>query len=300
MWWTSPSVTALHMGSSRRGPPGIQFALPPLLPWLRNTLIALLGVYVLELILVNFMGLPLYRWLAWSPSIGLQPGTDGPLLTPRLEEQITTGLAMQPFGGLEPGDIWQPATQFLVQGLQPFNVLLNLLMLYFFLPFVVDRFTRVQLVQIFVALVVGCAAAGWAWAGITWLVFSAGWPVAIGWLVSPGMGLSPIIFAIIALFALANPDRTINMFFVLPLKASWLLWIDLGIITLTFLAQPGVGSFQEYGGFLGIVAWWFLIGPGRSRRRFKRAGKDIERDLKFKVYTGGRQKGGNNPDEWVN
>lgn len=288
------------MGSSRRGPPGIQFALPPLLPWLRNTLIAVLGLYVLELVLVNFVGLPLYAWLAWSPTIGLPLGVEAPTLSQQTLQAIASGSAALPFHGPELGDLWQPATQFFVQGLQPFNVLLNLLMLYFFLPFVVDRFTRVQLVQIFVALVLGCMVAGWLWAGITWGFVSMGWPVAINWLSAPAMGMSPVIFSIIALFALANPDRTINMFFVLPLKASWLLWIDLGLITLMFLSRPGVGTFEEYGAFVGIVAWWFLIGPGRTRRRFKKAGRNIERDLKFKVYSGGRQGGQGSSDEWIN
>jgi len=287
------------MGSSRRGPPGFQFALPPLAPWLRNVLIAVFAMFIVELILVNFVGVPLYQWFAWSPSLTLSTEAV-PTLGQNNQSNVALGLLSAPFHGPEWGDLWQPATQFFVQGPQPFAVLLNLLMIYFFLPYVVDRFTRKQLVQIAVVVVLGCAAAGWLWAGITALAVGGGLPVALNWLATPGLGMGPIVFVLIALFALANPDRTINLMFVLPLKARWLLWIDLGLITLMFLARPGVGTFQEFGAFGAIVAWWFLLGPGATRRKFKQAGRNIEKDLRFKVYDGGRQGGSNAPDEWVN
>lgn len=90
--------------SAGRGQPTGPIALPPLEPWLRNLLVGLFGLYVVELILRN-VGVPVYA-LAWAP--------------------FDKGFS-----------VWQPATRFVVQGDDSgaaFSVLVGLLVLYFMLP----------------------------------------------------------------------------------------------------------------------------------------------------------------------
>ncbi|MFK7930724.1 MAG: hypothetical protein AB8H79_21255 [Myxococcota bacterium] len=262
-----------YMGTRRSGPGGVQLALPPLHPWLRNVLLVLAGLWVAEMVLVNFLGMGwLYPLMAWSPSVS----------------------------GVELGDLWQPITKYVLQGPAVFAVLLNLLMVYFFLPYTVDRFVQRDLIQVAVAVIAGCFTAGWLWAALSWVALSVGMPVASAWMGGTAMGLSPFIMAMIALFALANPDRDINLFFVVAVKGKWLLWLELGFLVIGFLAAPGTDSFEEFGAFGFIVGWWHLMGPGAQRRRFKQTGKKIEKELKFKVYKGGRQGGQGDGDEWIN
>jgi len=84
-------------------------SLPPLRPWMRNLLIALFVLYLVEIVAANFLHLPVYT-LGWA--------------------QI--GAGMQP---------WQLLTHYLVQGAGrsgAFSVVLSLLVLYFFLPALAD------------------------------------------------------------------------------------------------------------------------------------------------------------------
>jgi len=106
--------------------------------------------------------------------------------------------------------------------------------------------------------------------------------------------------AMVALLALATPECDINRFCVLAIKGKCLLWLERGFLVIAFLAAPGTDSFEEFGAFGFIVGWWHLIGPGAQRRRFKQTGKKIEKELKFKVYKGGRQGGQGDGDEWIN
>ena len=81
--------------------PMFRFEPPP--PFTKKILIGLLVLYVGELIIEQWAQVPLMAILAWHPG----------------------NLLSQP---------WQPLTQFFYQGSRPFNTLLELLALYFFLP----------------------------------------------------------------------------------------------------------------------------------------------------------------------
>lgn len=243
--------------------------LPPLKPWLVRALGILLMVWIAELILANFV---LADSFAMYKSMGFWPALDLTL-------------------------VYQPLTRLLLQGNNLWQVVLDLVVLYFFLPWVIDRFTRRQLLTASLFVVLGCAVAGIAWVGLTALASSAGLAASATWLEAPALGWHPFVIAMVALFGLALPDATINLFFVMPIKARWVFWITIAFSVLGFLAQPGVPSFDRFGAILGIVVWFFLVGPGATRRRFKRAGKRIERDVTFRVYQGGRQGGQRPPDD---
>ena len=81
--------------------PVFRFDPPP--PFTKKIIIGLLLLYVVELIVEQWMSVPLLALMAWQPGQTLN-------------------------------SIWQPFTQFFYQGSGPFSALLELLALYFFLP----------------------------------------------------------------------------------------------------------------------------------------------------------------------
>ena len=81
--------------------PMLRFEAPP--KFTKNLLIALLSLYIVELLVVQWFAIPLNRILPWDPSSGLS----------------------QP---------WTPLTMFLYQDPRPLSFLFDLLALYFFMP----------------------------------------------------------------------------------------------------------------------------------------------------------------------
>ena len=89
--------------------PVFRFDPPP--PFTKKIIIGLLLLYVIELIVEQWLNVPLGAIMAWFPGQSLSKP-------------------------------WQPITQFLYQGSGPFSALLELLALYFFLPPVQRGFGR--------------------------------------------------------------------------------------------------------------------------------------------------------------
>jgi hypothetical protein len=122
------------------------FGMPPLPAWLRNLLIGLVALYLVEVALANVVGASLYSALAWFD----------PIAAP-----------------------WQIVTRYLVQGLgsQPvMRLLFDLLLIYFLAPQVASAFDNRQRQQILVA----CIAGGTLVAGLLGAVGFAVAP-AMGW-----------------------------------------------------------------------------------------------------------------------
>lgn len=90
-------------------PPMLRFDPPP--PFTKKILIGLLGLFVVELILENWIALPLASFLAWDP----------------------TQTLIRP---------WQVLTHFLYQGSKPLSFLFDLLAIYFFLPTMQQNYGR--------------------------------------------------------------------------------------------------------------------------------------------------------------
>ncbi|MCO4743519.1 MAG: hypothetical protein KC912_01940 [Proteobacteria bacterium] len=103
------------------GPAQGGIALPPLTRGLKVLLIALFGLYVLQLICENYLGIPV-SLLAWAP------GTPGP---------------------------WQPFTRFIYQMADPPGFLLMLLAFYFFVPPTLEQNPRRELIEIAAAVFLG-------------------------------------------------------------------------------------------------------------------------------------------------
>jgi hypothetical protein len=243
-----------------RGTPQVQYALPALEPWHKTLLMVLFGAYVVELVLYN-VGLPLYQWLPWY---SLQ-------------------------GAFE---VWQPLTRFVVQGAARgavFDVLIGLVVLYFFLPAMEMFLDRATLLKAVLAAAVGGTLL----------------PLGVDLLglldLSGAMGWTGLVMVLPVLFGLARPDQDI-LLLVFPVKARWFLWGTLVLALLYLLVEQSLDTFEGLGIWLGTVGWWYGLGPGARRRQLLAKSRDIERELhRFEVIEGGRdpQGGQRGPDDDV-
>lgn len=159
------------------------------------------------------------------------------------------------------GFVWQLVTYpFVGFGPPSFWFLLELLILFWFGR---DVYYRLGRRGFWTTLLVGAGAAG----VVAVLVQVA------GWLVTGSAGLDDFVILqgqrvllamMIAAFATLMGDATIYLFFVLPVRARWFLWIE---ILFAFMAYLGT---KDLPGFLGLCtavgAVWFWLQGSRGRR----------------------------------
>ncbi|MCB9678589.1 MAG: hypothetical protein H6737_26035 [Alphaproteobacteria bacterium] len=232
--------------------------LPPLEPWMRNLLIGLFVLYVVELVLWN-LGVPLGAMMLTSFGYGFQP--------------------------------WQVLTRFFVQGREnAANVLISIVVLYFVLPSLprllpwrqwVDALSVTAIVAMLIPMVSDALGlfppatrSGW-----TFLVL----PMFVG-------------------FGLAQPRGIINLMFVLPIPAIYIVWGTLVYVLVMLLAFPSAATLEMVASWIGIVGWWSFRGPGKRRRELRKEASKIEKELqRFTVLDGGKAQGGQgrDDDEWI-
>ena len=125
-------------------------------------------------------------------------------------------------------------------------------------------------------------------------------------------GQRMLMTIVIAAFATLYGEATIMLFFVLPVRARWFLWLEV-----LFAFVFGVLSYKDLPGFLGVCTAVFLtystLTPGGPRRvlhnwrkRFEvliieQRLKRMRRKRKFDVIDGdgGGGGGGKGKDEWI-
>jgi membrane associated rhomboid family serine protease len=113
------------------------------------------------------------------------------------------------------------------------------------------------------------------------------------------VGLNPVLLARLVFFGLAMPNAQILLFFVLPVRASWVAWVSGLLALLFFLYTPTISTSMALGGWSG--AWlWSSSGSGSFRRvvlRFRKA--KLEQELqRFEVLPGGKDSE-DDDDSWV-
>jgi membrane associated rhomboid family serine protease len=157
------------------------------------------------------------------------------------------GYLLLSWPGLRHGYVWQLLTfQFLHAGM--LHLVFNLISLYFF-----GRVTEERLGQAhFLTLYFASGVAG----GLLQVGLGAIWPLQFG---GPVLGASAGIFGLIAAFALLEPDGIILAFFVIPLRAKYLLYIE-GAVALYYMLTPssGIAYAAHVGGMLfaiGYIKW---------------------------------------------
>ena len=75
----------------------------------------------------------------------------------------------------------------------------------------------------------------------------------------PFGGMLPSLLALIVVFGLLNPDATILLMFIIPIKARYISYGTLLITLLTFLAKANPNGAYHLGGIL--FGWLWLAGP---------------------------------------
>lgn len=231
----------------RPGPPGMY--MPPLDPWMKQILIGLGGLFVVEVI-ASALGAPLGALVWRSFGLGFAP--------------------------------WQLVTRLLIQGPNAvFGVALGLLVLYFLLPSLASSLSRNTAREATLGVFLGA----------TLLPLALD---ALGLVSGAVHGWQVFLTGLITLFGLLHPRATINLYFLIPIQASWIVWGTLGITLLVLIGSfaGGVGSLgaaEHLGAWVGAWAWWRFRGPGARQHSLRAAGRQVERQLRrFQVYEGGR------------
>ena len=174
--------------------------------------------------------------------------------------------------------IWQPLTYAAVgYGAPSLWFLLELLMLFWFGRDVYGQLGRRRFWR---TLAAGALAAA-AVALLTDLAAAllAGRTASLPFPLMQGQRI--VLVVVVAAFATLYRDATIYLFFILPLPARWLLWVELLIAFIGFLQMPAPGQPRDLPGLLGIgaavaVTWLALTGRG-SRRGVRDSRLRLER-----------------------
>ncbi len=209
------------------------FALPPLTPFVKRMFAVLIGAFVLELILQNWLGVPVYRWLS--------------LQTGRL--------------GLEA--LWQLFTYPLVRPPVP-GAVVSFLVELLFLWWVVAPYEAMAGTRETMWLGV---LSSWGAGAIALLV---GALLGVRGGVS---GTGPLLLGLIAAYAWKLRGRGVLSFFgVVPMRPEQLVWLLLGISVLFFLASRDVVALAADLAAVGVGVGWvhFDLGPPRRRPRGRR------------------------------
>jgi membrane associated rhomboid family serine protease len=180
--------------------------------------------------------------------------------------------------GLRHGRVWQLLTfQFLHVGL--LHLAGNMLGLWFFGRVVEERLGTSQFWKLYFL----CGVAGGALqAGLGLL-----WPKYFG---AETFGASAGVLGLLAAFALLEPEATILIFFILPIKARYILWIELSIAALFTIVptDPVVAHAAHLGGILAAIAFlrwdfrrpplpWNPLQARRRKRQLVQAAAQITR-----------------------
>ena len=229
----------------RQTPAGFGIQMTPLT---KQVLIALFTLFVLQVIT--------YPGSNWAPS----------LPWPELVWQANAE-RLQP---------WQPLTHWFVQSMDLW-VLVNWLMVLFFLPPTEESYGKRGVLTITLVLVSTCAVTGTLGAMTNNLNGA------------PASGILPIITAFITLFAFNRPNATILLAFVFPVRGIWIAWGTGLIAFLSFILSRDLSSTLYLTAWCTAYGWVKLVDSGRMRRFFlRRKEKQIEKRLsRFQVHEGG-------------
>ena len=143
--------------------------------------------------------------------------------------------------------VWQVVTHPVIHDPgAPIGFLINCLVFYFFAGTIESALGTRGFLRLFVIAALGGAIAGLIFGGLS--SFSV-----------PCAGMMPSLLALIVVFGLLQPESTILLMFVLPIKAKYISYGTTIVTALTFLAQTNVHGAYHLGG-IGL-AWLYFRAP---------------------------------------
>jgi len=199
------------------------------------------------------------------------------------------------------GYLWQLVSYpFVATPTSGFWFLLELLILFWFGRTVFLRLGQRRFWQV---VLVAAAGASVAAVLVEWLLLALAPSVShVPFLAMLGQRMLMVI--VIAAFATLHGDATILLFFVLPLKARWFLWLEILFAFMAFL------TVKDLAGLLGITAavvvTYAALTSGGPRQAWRRLRLKVEGwmiQARLKRMRRGRRfdviDGDNNRDRWV-
>lgn len=144
---------------------------------------------------------------------------------------------------------WQLATHPIIHDPgAPIGFLIDCLVFYFFAGTIESALGTRGFLRLYIIAALGGALAGLFFSGLT--SFSV-----------PYAGMMPSLLALIVVFGLLQPESTILLLFVLPIKAKYVSYGTILITALTFLARTNIQGAYHLGGI--ALAWLYFRSPSR-------------------------------------
>jgi hypothetical protein len=158
------------------------------------------------------------------------------------------------------GAVWQLLTYPFVGG-GPVSLwfLVSLLLIFLFGR---DVYWRVGRTRFWSHLIQVTATSGVVAALIEALAMAVGNPSQVPFILMQGQYVLVTVF--IATYATLFADRTILLFFVVPIQARWFIWIEFLVAVMGYLGTKDLGGFA--GITTAIALSWILLRPGGPAR----------------------------------
>ncbi len=204
--------------------------------------------------------------------------------------------------GIFRGFIWQLVTYpFVATPRSGFWFLLELLIIFWFGRTVFLRLGQRGFWQVFLVSAVGAAVVAVV---VEWIALAIS-PSFVHLPFIAILGQRMVLMILIAAFATLHGQTTILLFFVLPIKAKWFLWIEI-VFAFVFYFLP----YKDVAGFVGVCVAVFLtyssLMPGGPKRVIHNWRKQLEeRILRARLDRMRRKRrfdiidGGDNKDDYV-
>ncbi len=182
--------------------------------------------------------------------------------------------------------IWQILTHPVIHNPSaPIGFLINCLIFYFFAGTVESALGTRRFIRLYVIAAGGGALVGSLFSAMS--AFSA-----------PFGGMMPSLLSLIVIFGLLQPESTILLMFVLPVKAKFISYATIAVTFLTFLAKANPYGAYHLGGILAACLYFrppsHWLNPNWWRwKLYEHAQK--KRRSRFKVFNGKDKDDDNKP-----